>query len=354
MYDRFELDFLSIGENGCSGDAICVRYGTQQSHKIHVVDGGFKSSGTDLVTFIRNHYDNPTFLDNVVLTHPDGDHAGGLLDLLDEFQVGALWMNRPWLFSNTIIENFHGNWTTAGLVQELRANFSTLAELEQLAISKGIPIYPPFQGTTIGPFHVLGPSQQRYLELLPEMDKTPNVIEKAAQALYRVADQAITAVKESWTGETLSSYPPATTASNEASIVQYASIAGKDILLTGDAGPGTLTETLNYATALGLNRPDIVQVPHHGSRRNVTPEVLNGWLGTPLTDNSLPPRGKAYCSAATDDERHPKKKVLNAFLRRGYPVRVTKGGTWSTRENMPQRLGWEYRDPEPFHSEVED
>jgi hypothetical protein len=28
-----------------------------------------------------------------------------------------------------------------------------------------------------------------------------------------------------------------------------------------------------------LKRPHMMQVPHHGSRRNVTPNILDRWLG---------------------------------------------------------------------------
>lgn len=355
MYDRFEIDFLPIGENGCSGDAICVRYlDSAGQYHIHVIDGGFKSSGESVVKFIKTYYGNPTYIDHVVLTHADGDHAGGLIEIVKNFEVGTLWMNRPWRYASEIIHNFHGNWTVSGIVEELRANFSTLAELEELAISKGINIQEAFQGSVIGPFTVLAPSRERFLQLLPEMDKTPTVVDRAVEFAQKVAERAISFIRETWTGESLSQTPPATSAANEASLVQAAILGTEKILLTGDAGPGTLSQAADYADGIAFTAPTFVQIPHHGSRRNVTPAVLDRWLGTPLPDNAQQRRGVAYCSAAAEDARHPKKKVLNAFLRRGYPSWVTNGISWWHKHNMPDRPNWNYRDPQPFHDEVED
>ena len=70
---------------------------------------------------------------------------------------------------------------------------------------------------------------------------------------------------------------------NETCVVQHAIIEDHRILLTSDIGPGGLNEAADYAYSLGLLKPPhFVQVPHHGSRRNVTPAVLDrgsalGW-----------------------------------------------------------------------------
>lgn len=126
-------------------------------------------------------------------------------------------------------------------------------------------------------------------------------------------------LKETWTGETLSENPEPTSAFNESSVVQIGMFDGRTALLTGDVGPGGLAEAADYAETIGiaLPGPRFVQVPHHGSRRNVTPSVLNRWLGNPLSSSAEERRGTAFCSAAKDDEDHPRKKVQNAFLRRG-------------------------------------
>lgn len=355
MPQGFEIDFLPVGENSCSGDAICVRYGSPETgYKINIVDGGYSSTTETIIAHLNDHYGRPTYIHNVVLTHADRDHAAGLIGILEKYQVGALWMNRPWLYAEQIVHHFHGNWTVPGLVRHLRDEFDKLVELENIAIRKGIPIYEPLQGAQIGEFVVLAPSRERYIGLIPDLDKAPKVYaDTALDWLVGVAKKAVAFVRETWSGETLSDNPDPTSASNESSVVQAALIDEKLLVLTGDTGPDGLNEAADHLAGLGSFQPYFFQVPHHGSRRNVTPAALNRWLGKPLVETSQS-RGVAYCSAAADDEEHPRKKVVNAFMRRGYPVHTTNGVAKCHRNNMSARLGWGSSIAEPFSQEVEE
>jgi beta-lactamase superfamily II metal-dependent hydrolase len=350
----FEIDFLPVGEKSCSGDAICLRYGSVDGFTIHVIDGGYTETTETIIHHLNAHYGRPNRIENVVLTHADGDHAAGLVGILEQYEVGALWMNRPWLYAAEIIHRHHANWTVDGLTAHLKDAFPKLIELEAIANRKGIPIYDPLQGTNIGAFTVLAPSRERYIALISDFDKAPPVYNKSAlDWLVETVKKAAVLVRETWTGETLSDSPEATSATNESSVVQAARIDGKVIVLTGDVGPAGLTEAADYAQQFGIFQPAFFQVPHHGSRRNVTPTTLNRWLGGPLADpNTI--RGTAFCSAAESDEEHPRKKVLNAFLRRGYPVHTTNGGPKCEPHNMPIRLGWSRSVPAAFATEVEE
>ena len=104
------------------------------------------------------------------------------------------------------------------------------------------------------------------------------------------------------------------------SVVQYANLCGKRILLTGDAGRGALWEAASYAPSVGLALPglDRFQVPHHGSRRNVSTAVLDHWLGERL--ESQPESGKelftSMISASKEDKGHPRKAVVRALIHR--------------------------------------
>jgi hypothetical protein len=50
----------------------------------------------------------------------------------------------------------------------------------------------------------------------------------------------------------------------------------------------------------------MIQVPHHGSRRNVSPSVLNRIVG-PRQVRGTPATKWAVVSAPKDDENHPRK-----------------------------------------------
>ena len=86
---------------------------------------------------------------------------------------------------------------------------------------------------------------------------------------------------ESWNTERLRD-GGITNASNESSVVLYGDFGDdKRVLLTGDAGINALSWAANYAKTSGLplQQFSFVQIPHHGSRRNVGLTVLNAILG---------------------------------------------------------------------------
>ena len=232
-----------------------------------------------------------------------------------------------------------------------------LVELEEIAARKKIPIYDAFQGAQIGEFVVLAPTRDRYIRLIPDLDKTPELyVEKKGLVgvMTDAVKAAVDSVQESWGVETLDDNPPATSASNETSVVQIGLFQGKRVLLTGDVGPEGLAEAADYAEELGiLSPPDFVQIPHHGSRSNVTPSVLNRWLGNPLADANGR-RGTAFVSMGKDADKYPRKKVKNAFIRRGYAVHATRGIGKRHHSGFGDRLGWSTAIPEEFSEYVGD
>ena len=354
----YVIDFFPVGTKASSGDAIALRYGSPAyGYTTHIVDGGYADTAPGLIEHVRSSYGSSK-VDHVVLTHADGDHAAGLVEVLETLDVQALWMNRPWLYASEIIHQFHGNWTIDGLVRHLREKYPTLVTLESIAHRRRIPIYEVFQRAEIGAFMVLAPSRERYLALLPDFDKTPErktTADNGTRAfglLIGAAKAVIRWVAESWQGETLSENPDPTSASNESSVVQMATIDGHQLVLTGDVGPAGLHEAANFLERLGVSlRPQLFQVPHHGSRRNVTPSALNRWLG-PMKPQGQSVSGYAFCSAARLDEDHPKKKVTNAFTRRGYEVYVTRGRNIWLQSDMGRTTGGLI--PEPFSTRVEE
>ena len=115
--------------------------------------------------------------------------------------------------------------------------------------------------------------------------------------------------------------PNETSAENNMSVIQYANLCEKRILLTADAGRDALAEAIEYAPLIGLTLPglDRIQVPHHGSRRNVSTELLDRLLGVRLASRSANEEEKiiAIISAAQGDEDHPRKAVVRALIHRG-------------------------------------
>ncbi len=342
MAKFFEIDFLEAGKKS-SGDAIALRYRSDNDRDhIHVVDGGYTDDGDRLVEHIRKYYDRATSVEHVVLTHPDGDHAAGLKKVLGEFEVGTLWMNRPWNHVRELLPRFYYNYTYEGLVRRLKKSFPHTAGLEEIAEEQGIAVNDVFQGDRVGDFIILAPSVERYIDLIVESEKTPESQREAAMAgtLFSRTVSLIRSVAARWGEENLKGRSEGTSRENEASVVQFAELCGEKILLTGDAGVEALSEARDYALELGVALPGIdrFDVPHHGSRRNVSSDVLDNWLGPRLARQSSSPPYTAIISANQSDEDHPRKAVVRALIHRGAKV-IQTNGTLRTYRNGPDR-GW--------------
>ena len=107
-------------------------------------------------------------------------------------------------------------------------------------------------------------------------------------------------------------------------------------------------DRLGYSGSL-----DFIQVPHHGSKRNVGPSILDRLVGPKC--NSDEHLSTAFVSAATNGEpKHPAKQVTNAFRRRGSYVFATQGQQICHSHGAPSRIGWSPLAPIAFYYEVEE
>jgi len=320
---NYEVDFLPVGEG--SGDAIVIRYGDEDGgYYLHVVDGGRAETANTIISHINQYYAG-YHINHMVLSHADDDHATGLLGVIKQIEVKNLWMNRPWLYAQQILHHFHGNFTLQGLIDDIKSRHPYLVELENLAIQNGTVIHEVFQGDTIGAFTVLAPSKDRYISAIPDFGKTPTKYSENAasvqsyglRALFEAAKRKL----EDWNIETLAAETE-TSASNESCVVQYGVLNDKGVLLTADVGPIGLDEAADYGSIHQFVRPKFVQVPHHGSRHNVTPSVLDRWLGPKVPQGTEV--GTAFCSVGSNKQEYPRGQVVNAFLRRGFKVYSTR------------------------------
>lgn len=360
----YEIDFLPVGNGDKSGDAIAIRYGTQGNYKVMVVDGGTKDSGKELVNHIKRYYYNTSHntsrVDYVVNTHPDQDHASGLTEVLNNLEVGELWIHRPWEHVEYIIDyikqnpdlNIDGRITEESLKERFENEYYKYAkELENIANEKGIAIKEPYEGCKIGYFTVLSPSKEWHLyDLIPNSYKT-----KEIQSMEESKSNFFKPGLEKLLDETLIDYGK-TSRENESSVVLYANFNNNGILLTGDAGKEALQNAYNYYFAMSKGvsisqNLKFIQIPHHGSRRNVSPKILNQIIGA-IGENEKESI-TAYVSAGKDDTKHPRRVVTNAFIRRGCRVIETKASIKHHHRNIPKREGWTTATPTPFYYEVE-
>lgn len=358
---KYEIDFIGINKEGKDADAICFRYfnGNDNKYHIGIYDGGTNDYGIEMKDHIKKYYKQNSekiVIDFVVCSHSDLDHASGLTEILNEFEVKKVYVNLPWLYVDEldkIVKN--GRIKEKGLEEKLRKAYKYVDDIEKICKEKNIPIKESFEGTIIDErFRILSPSKKFYMDLLAESSKTPETKnEKLDETIFNNAKKNVSNIEETWETEHLRE-DVSTTSENEMSIILYGDMDEEKFLLVGDAGIRAINNAIEYMKIQDIDcqELDVYQIPHHGGRWNVSTKLLNKLLGGKVDKENEDGR-IAFASAAKNSD-HPKKMVTNAFKRRGVKVFETKGKTITHKHNTPDREGWSSTTPVKFYDEVED
>lgn len=331
--------FLPIGKKQC-GDSLAIRLwddSNPSNQKIILIDGGYKDDSKKVIDLVTNNFEADK-VDLIISTHLDKDHIAGLPGVLESIQVGELWMHLPWDHSDEFLASRQEEFGTLKATNWLKNSLSNSNDLALAADAAGIIPEEPFAGlqyfTDFGTFTVLSPTVEYYESLLPAiLDKSASKATAVTTSLSSVlaelmgpasrAGESIKKKLEDHDIETLSNIGDTTPSNNSSTVILLELVNGEKILFTGDAGKEGLEIAYGNFVSLGHSTGELkfIQVPHHGSRKNVGPNILNKFLGgkTEIKDQR---RGTAFVSAVLDCavHGHPKKSTTNAFRRRGYPV----------------------------------
>jgi beta-lactamase superfamily II metal-dependent hydrolase len=358
----YEIHFLPVGEGERSGDAIVLRFGNlggpREQQTVVVIDAGFRESGERVVKHITGWYDTDR-VDVAVSTHPDADHAAGLEVVIEKLKVDTLWMHLPWNHAANLAEAIQdGRVTDNSIRQHLRESLDTAYGLQKLAQRRKVPIVEPFAGVTNSTreLTVLGPTLTFYEGLLPQFRGVPvgrgqpTFLERVKEA----AQDLVERVAERWDYETLTD-DGETTPENESSVILLLEHDAGRMLFTGDAGIRALSDVADRLEGGGfdLSTLTFIQVPHHGSKRNVGPAILDRLVGPKRAYDAMLKTACVSC-AKGGRPKHPAKKATNAFRRRGAHVFATEGMGTVHYKNTVINTAWTDATPLPFYDEVEE
>jgi beta-lactamase superfamily II metal-dependent hydrolase len=327
----YEVDFLSVGKGGKSGDAIAIRFTRPDNAELAtmIIDAGYQPDGEALVNHVLQWYEID-FVDLVVLTHPDGDHIGGMGKVFDGLRVGELALHQPSRYGGSALD-------ASDAVEELIAKAS----------SAGTNVYEAVAGYTAlgGAVRIAGPSQEYYAEqvaaqLGTSKPESEPLTEAGAvrEAIMKLGVKAL----EAFPLEVPFDDAGGDTPRNNSSAIVDLRVDDRRLLFTGDAGVPAIDRALDYLGGIGLSSspPTFVQIPHHGSRHNLSTAVIERLVGS--TSESA--GGTAFVSIskkASESPKYPSPRVTNAFGRRNFAVCMTAGNT--VRHGSPdavQRPGW--------------
>lgn len=326
----FEVDFLPVGNEGKSGDAICFRFTRSDSgaQVVVVIDAGFKADGEKLVDHIETYYGTRD-VDLAILTHPDGDHIGGMGEVIRGLNVKELWVHDI---------GAHGGKALPAA--------DAVDDLVSVAIEQGTTVTEPWAGEQrfTGALTLLGPDESYYEDLVAEQvglalsegkaDLGLPVGGRASQVAKAIFDRVA-----GWLPVEIPFEAKDVTPRNNTSMITLLVADGETKLFTADAGVPALGRAWDEAESLGLgDPPSFVQMAHHGSRRNASSDWLDRLLGS--ADQPEKVRA-AFVSCVPKSDKHPSGRVWNAYLRRGCENVATAGQSIRHGSaDAPAREGW--------------
>ena len=279
--DKFHLVACNVGQ----GDAILAYYKDNQV----LIDGGPGKRVLDCLSRHMPFWDRK--IEMVVLTHPEADHFGGLIEVFKRYNVEAF------------------------LASPLESSSQGYQLLKEEVGSRGVRVIEPDRGKNIGVglmhFVILHPSHQ-FLAENSSLDTTSRNNQNVSVLGARTTNRGL----------------------NEFSINLILSFGEFDALLTGDIVPsasGEVEEAFKSALIfIKDGKIEYLKVPHHGSKNGLTQDLLE--LVRPKI---------AVISVGKNSYGHPSPEILKMLENAGASVFQTK--EMGDVEVVSDGAGWRVR-----------
>jgi hypothetical protein len=378
------------------GDSLLLHYGKGSDPRLILIDGGPPTvwedtlqPRLDALRSALSDEESPLTIDLLMISHIDDDHIGGVLGMTRElrkatdsgeelrYDVLGLWHNA---FEDLVDDDAAPAAMASALPPAASASSTTIAAALPMREEDAVAVVasvdqgrrlrddarvlnwdsnPGFKGlvrtTSKKPkaidqgggltFDVIGPSQARLDALQEEWLK---IVEKKSKAKPADFNAMVAAFVDK-------------SVFNLSSIVVVARAAKKSILLTGDARGDDLLASLKSSGMMknGKVHFDVFKVPHHGSVRNVAPELFeavtaddyvisaNGKHGNPdvpMLEMLVEARGKdPYTIHLTNAVPHAVEVLKKKKTGRKYKVVVRKKTAPSLSIDLADSLPAELR-----------
>jgi beta-lactamase superfamily II metal-dependent hydrolase len=327
MYDGVEIDMLSVGDADC---ILVTKWAGSAPVRV-LIDGGNKGDFSTVRNFLRRR--GISFLDAIVCTHLHADHAAGLIELVQDRSItfGGAYMHVPQRhLSSSLVQKTIASLSDSKTADSIRKSLATATDLASAFTARGKVITEPFAGTKIEFLTVVGPSREYYEELLRQFGdvdaiKRVDTQETLHKFWAMLHDQAAESLDTDLPSD------PQTTPENNSSVILAFIDPPMDhkYLFTSDAGVPALQKALESYVLANCHW---MQIPHHGSRRNINPALIKTFSPT-----------YAWASAE-GNKKHPRRAIVNAFKEAGATVSSTHyphpGDLWKYRGSVPPRDGY--------------
>lgn len=313
------------------GDASLISYGpgAQALHHL-LIDAGPASTVPSLIARLDRLGAEGGHIDLFVVTHIDNDHLGGALTLLRTSRIAeiidAVWFNgyAHLARSDGLLGPVQGEQLTQQIVElglPWNATWPRKVSSER-GIGGPVVVSRPTKKRLLGGATalVLSPTAAKLRALLPVWER---VVTEAGLRQGHPAQEPPEVLAPGLLGGSLSDLAAVRTTTDKAeangsSIAFVFEYQGRRVLMGADAHPDALTSALGQLDERPY-RVDACKLPHHGSRYNVSRDLVEA-LDCPLWLVSS--NGARF--------RHPDDEAL---------ARVVRHGTRASRRPV---IGWNY------------
>ena len=285
----FRIEMLPAGE----GDALWVEYGDPEAPRRMLVDGGVFGSYDAVLGKIES-IEGRRRIELIAVTHIDNDHIDAMVKLLGRddlrLQLGDFWFNAWDQITDDRLGPKQGEMLTHRIRERgFRHNHSAKGEairIPDAASRKRLPVYRLLGDMKLT---ILGPRKDDLVKLRREWK---HVIENAGLDLEpggEFTGATLIEATPKYQKDRLGTRPPNveawsnrefkedTSKPNASSISFLAEYGERSVLFTGDARSDGLIEGIDrFLKERGIEKLklDALKVPHHGSKHNVSNELM--------------------------------------------------------------------------------
>lgn len=328
------INMVNVGD----ADAIIVTLKEKGKTAVVLIDGGSKKYSKRVLKCLEKilTHEGKKTPDLIVCTHCDGDHIGGIIEIVKEYKgnIKEIWIHQLTeaikpvgvYLEEVLNSSYQSSERTLGhvtideaeLLKETIDQFRTLCDLIN---EYKIPSKQPFGDTKnnflkeFPEFKVIGPTKDFYNKITQEVQTKgaallleegllfdnkqkllTDIIDEVFKNNLEPCDRLKYSTKQNWLN-TLSI------------IILYTDADGKKYLFPGEAGIDSFENIPGYKTL--LNDIFYMTLPHHGSKNNVSKQLIEIM------------KPKVVFISASGENVHPDKDVVECLERHGAEVYQT-------------------------------
>lgn len=268
----YDVTIIDVGD----ADAIVINYLYGLQWRTAVIDAGNVTDGHKVKDYVKHKVNNTCIIDYAFCTHPDKDHKGGFFELFDDPEVQI----KNFVYADPVksVENDYRRllFETGNLVQEAKKiynhptnnhlNLIDVARHHHTNIIDGWNLGTDFPDI---PICIVGPTKEFFKEAAYDMALHFSELEDEANAQPYDEDEIMDDADACSVMDT----EPEPSATNKASLIILFHPEGRKFLLAGDACAKSIHDAVD---CFGDNITNcVLKVPHHGSKHNLTTEVID-------------------------------------------------------------------------------